>query len=159
MKLSVASPCKREWSAMRGDDRVRFCGDCKLNVYNLSAMTHDEAQKLIAEREGKICARFFTRPDGTVLTKDCPVGVTRKRRAFGFSIAAIIALFAVPVFGAQQCPTGGGSLRASVRELIFTLKVKLGFANPIAPMMGDVAIVGKIAPMPPPPAGLTAAKH
>src|SRR6516162_8887116 len=39
-RLRVASPCPADWNAMQGDDRVRFCGQCEKNVYNLSAMTH-----------------------------------------------------------------------------------------------------------------------
>lgn len=34
--IHIASPCSADWSEMYGDNRKRFCGDCKLNVYNLS---------------------------------------------------------------------------------------------------------------------------
>ena len=34
--VRVASPCSVDWNEMIGDNRKRFCGDCKLNVYNLS---------------------------------------------------------------------------------------------------------------------------
>ena len=44
------------------------------NVYNLSDMTEEEALKLVEEREGRLCVRFYQREDGTVLTSDCPVG-------------------------------------------------------------------------------------
>ena len=37
---------------MVGDERVRACGSCDKHVYNLSAMTRDEAQALIIERNG-----------------------------------------------------------------------------------------------------------
>jgi hypothetical protein len=37
--LRIASPCSANWDEMVGDNRQRFCGDCKLNVYNLSGMT------------------------------------------------------------------------------------------------------------------------
>ena len=37
--LKVASPCSQDWEAMLGNERKRFCGECKLNVYNLSGMT------------------------------------------------------------------------------------------------------------------------
>ncbi len=53
MKFSIASPCKRDWSKMTGDERVRFCGDCKMNVYNLSAMSQAEVLALVKEREGR----------------------------------------------------------------------------------------------------------
>src|SRR5690348_11198318 len=43
-RIQIASPCEASWDAMNGDDRVRFCGLCEKNVYNLSAMTRDEAE-------------------------------------------------------------------------------------------------------------------
>jgi hypothetical protein len=78
--LRIASPCKADWGAMQGDDRVRFCGQCEKNVYNLSGMRRDEADALIQGAEGKVCIRMYRRADGTVLTSDCPDGVRRKRR-------------------------------------------------------------------------------
>lgn len=72
--IRVASPCSANWDEMFGDDRKRFCGDCKLNVYNLSNMTRRQAENLIISSEGRLCVRFFRRADGTVLTKNCPVG-------------------------------------------------------------------------------------
>ncbi len=78
--LRVASPCKADWGAMVGDERVRFCGQCQKNVYNLSGMARDEAQALVRGAEGKLCIRMFKRADGTVLTSDCPDGVRRKQR-------------------------------------------------------------------------------
>src|SRR5205814_4285456 len=79
-QVQIASPCTASWDGMTGDDRSRFCGQCKLNVYNLSAMTEAEGEALIIEKEGKLCARIYRRYDGTVLTKDCPVGLRAVRR-------------------------------------------------------------------------------
>src|SRR5688572_32104102 len=72
--VQIASPCSADWNQMYGDERKRFCGDCKLNVYNLSDMTRQEAENLLFVSEGRLCVRFFRRADGTVLTKNCPVG-------------------------------------------------------------------------------------
>ena len=72
--VRVASPCSADWDAMIGNNRQRFCGQCKMNVYNLSEMTKAEAENLISNAEGRLCARFYKRSDGTVITKDCPVG-------------------------------------------------------------------------------------
>ncbi|WP_125205832.1 hypothetical protein [Capsulimonas corticalis] len=60
-QIQVSSPCRESWSEMAGDESVRFCNRCRSNVYNLSAMTADEAQALVAEREGKLCVRFYQR--------------------------------------------------------------------------------------------------
>ena len=35
-RIQVNVPCQASWDDMRGDDRVRFCGACKLNVYNVA---------------------------------------------------------------------------------------------------------------------------
>lgn len=93
--VRVASPCKESWEQMEGDARVRHCARCDQNVYNLSEMTREEAERLILETEGSLCARYFRRrQDGSILTKDCPV--TGRRRAwwwFGLGLAAVIAGF------------------------------------------------------------------
>lgn len=79
-RVRVASPCPASWENMTGDDRVRFCQQCQLQVYNISEMTRGQAEALIARTEGRICARLYRRSDGTVLTKDCPVGLRAFRR-------------------------------------------------------------------------------
>jgi hypothetical protein len=78
--LRIASPCTASWDEMTGDERVRFCGHCEKDVYNLSGMAREESERLLRERAGDICVRLCKRHDGTVLTADCPVGVKRKRR-------------------------------------------------------------------------------
>ncbi len=78
--IRIASPCKASWDDMTGDERVRFCGQCAKNVYNLSAMPREEAELLLQQKEGNVCVRLYRRADGTVMTADCPVGVRRKRR-------------------------------------------------------------------------------
>ena len=78
--VRVASPCHSSWNTMKGDEQTRYCGLCRKNVYNLSEMTRQEAENLIREKEGKLCVRYYQRADGTVLTKDCPIGVAVVRR-------------------------------------------------------------------------------
>jgi hypothetical protein len=111
-QTKVASPCSASWERMTGDDRVRFCGECSKNVYNLSAMTREEAEALInANRAGELCIRLYTRQDGTVLTADCPVGVTRKRRRqLAIAVAAsggFMAALAASVSATVVRPTMG----------------------------------------------------
>jgi len=90
--IRVASPCTETWSAMRGDGRVRHCGTCDQNVYDLSELTRTEAEALLREKEGKLCARYYRRSDGAVMTKDCPSGTLRPRRGRWYA-GAIVALF------------------------------------------------------------------
>ena len=77
--LRIATPCKADWDEMSGSERVRFCGQCEKNVYNVSAMSRDEAEALVQDKEGRVCLRLYRRSDGTVITSDCPVGVRRQR--------------------------------------------------------------------------------
>jgi len=109
--VAIAAPCKASWDAMVGDDCVRFCGQCEKNVYNLSAMPRDEAEALLAAREGKMCVRLYKREDGTVMTSDCPVGVKRRRRRRavagvlgGGMMAATASLFASSTGQMQGSP-------------------------------------------------------
>ena len=90
--IQVASPCTASWEEMVGDDRVRFCGQCRLNVYNLSEMTRADATRFMQNREGRTCIRFYRRADGTVLTRDCPVGLRAVRRRVARMAAAIVAV-------------------------------------------------------------------
>lgn len=80
--IKVASPCKAEWKWMYGDGRVRFCPQCNLNIYNLSAMSREEAELLVLRTEGRLCVRFYRRKDGTILTSNCPVGLQAFRDKF-----------------------------------------------------------------------------
>lgn len=94
--VSVASPCPLRWEQMIGNERVRHCSECNLNVYNLSALTAHEAEELIASREGRLCVRFYQRADGTVLTQDCPNGfrsvVRRVSRIAGTALSALLSV-------------------------------------------------------------------
>jgi len=90
--IRIASPCSADWNAMNGDERKRFCGDCKLHVYNLSGMTRYDAENLLRLSEGRLCVRYFKRPDGTILTKDCPVGWAKVEQRVKFITAAAFSL-------------------------------------------------------------------
>lgn len=97
--VEIASPCTASWDEMQGDDRSRFCSHCKLNVYNLAVMTEQEAERLIIEKEGKLCTKIHRRADGTVITRDCPVGLRAVRRRMAWAalkaVAAVLAIAAV----------------------------------------------------------------
>jgi hypothetical protein len=79
-RVAIASPCPADWNTMVGDDRARFCSACEKHVYNIASMTSEEAEAFLRGVGGEACLRLYRRPDGTVLTSDCPVGVRKKRR-------------------------------------------------------------------------------
>lgn len=131
--LKVASPCSQDWEGMMGDNRKRYCGECKLNVYNLSGMSKTEAENLIMNAEGRLCVRFYKRADGSVITQNCPVGWAKvKQRTRVFATAAfslIISLFSGLLF-----------VSAFTRSNAISKKLPTPFSTPVPePLMGAIA--------------------
>jgi len=142
--IRVATPCSASWANMTGDERVRHCGDCKKNVYNLSDMTRDEAEALIIAKEGKLCVRYYQRKDGTILLKDCEIGVSRRRRRkwIAASTAALLA-------------TGGAAVAMRVQdkpahhEDKYEIAGGLGPMEELPPQHHEVKMGEMVAPPPP----------
>lgn len=104
---------------MEGDERVRFCKQCQLNVYNLSEMSRAAAEQLIRNKEDKLCARLYQRADGTMITRDCPVGIRLARRAVLVLVgraAACLGLIAGALTLLARGPDGGGQMRLAVLQ-------------------------------------------
>lgn len=89
--VQVAAPCRADWNQMIGSEQVRFCGQCSLNVFNLSGMSRFEAEALIARTEGRLCVRFYRRFDGSIIIQDCPVGLRGIQRRVSYLTKAILA--------------------------------------------------------------------
>jgi hypothetical protein len=115
--VRVAAPCNADWSKMKGDLRVRHCAQCDQNVYDLSAMTRAEAEALVNSAEARVCIRFFTRADGTVLTSDCSVGVRRRRRRRAIAVAAIAGVTAAATFVGVGVTTMGARRRPDEQQM------------------------------------------
>lgn len=117
-KWSVKTPCKVSWESMVGDDRMRFCCTCSKNVYDLSAMTEDEAEAFLAVHldDEDACVRLYRRSDGRLLTMDCPVGAKKRHRAkvaLAASAAAITITSVAAVAGDVHVPRAHSTLRSS----------------------------------------------
>lgn len=78
--IKIAAPCSANWQEMSGDDNMRFCQQCQLNVYNISNLTEKQIEELFIAKEGKLCVRLYRRKDGTVLVTDCPTGLKLLRQ-------------------------------------------------------------------------------
>ena len=104
--IRIASPCSASWNDMKGDDTVRHCGACQLNVYNISNMSAAKAAELVGAAEGRLCVRLYRRKDGTVLTSNCPVGfkaaVGRATKAAGAALALLVGFFSTGATGAAR---------------------------------------------------------
>ena len=143
--IQIASPCPAAWDEMTGDERVRFCKRCKLNVYNLSEMSREEAEEFISQREGRTCVRLFRRADGTVLTKDCPVGLSALRQRVVRAAAALAGLVLAML---------GGTLFGGAASRLWPARFKTpvrAFANWVQPEPETVGLM-VMGGLPAPPA-------
>jgi hypothetical protein len=121
---------------MAGDERVRHCTLCALNVYNVAEMTAGEVRELLGRSEGRVCARLYRRADGTVLTRDCPTGIRAVRQQASRAAAAVVAaLLSLPslAFGGMSCKP-----RLTTRESKVTLSVERAAAGQVAVLTGIV---------------------
>jgi hypothetical protein len=101
-RVGIASACTARWEDMAptGDDHVRRCSMCSLDVHDLSAMGRAEAEALLASHltpgganQGRrLCGSLRRRADGTIIFGDCPVGLARARAAARRSTARVAAL-------------------------------------------------------------------
>ena len=49
--VRVASPCPANWNEMIGDERKKYCSECKLNVYNLLRRTRIFLSQMMYQKE------------------------------------------------------------------------------------------------------------
>jgi hypothetical protein len=135
---------------------VRFCGHCEKNVFNLSAMSRDEAEALIIASGSKLCVRIYRRPDGTALTQDCPVGVRRKRRkqlavalvgggALAALASATVALSSRPKPAITAAPPPHEMVMGELPEPAVVTPPSVDPVPPSTPMMGEPIALGQMA--------------
>jgi hypothetical protein len=91
--LTIETPCHEPWEQMAGTGGIRHCGACDKDVHDLTTMTVVEIEALLAGPD-RVCVRFFRRPDGRILTSDCPVGEARRRRRMKGTAVAVSAALA-----------------------------------------------------------------
>ena len=84
------------WNDLAGNDRIRYCGKCKLNVYNLADMEPQEVEAIVRKTEGRLCGRLYLRGDRTASLRDCP---SSAKRVFFRRIVATASVLALAVFG------------------------------------------------------------
>lgn len=122
---SVVEPCIADWDKMEGDERIRFCAACKMNVFNISEMTGDEAAEILSKPKARTCVVMSKRDDGSIYTDNCPYRLRKVRnflKAYAPAALAICyALFsqsaadAQGLVGAPVCGRYGQSNEVSNR--------------------------------------------
>ena len=105
-RIHTTSPCTADWDSMIGNAEVRFCSHCHLHVHNLSEMTRKEAIKLVLRSEGRLCLRYYRRPDGAIQTAALPERLHQiKRRASHLAAGAFTTALSLCSAVAAQTPS------------------------------------------------------
>ena len=127
-QIDVPVPGPADWNAMTGDRRGRFCQHCQKTVHNLSAMSRDEAERLVCQAAGSLCVRYAVSATGNVMTLDYPA--ISGKRGWSWRVWSVVGL--------------AGALVAGVVNATF-------FGNLVMP--GPTVVVGAMPARPMPPAG------
>lgn len=137
--LSVPAPCSEDWEAMRGNDQVRFCSHCALSVHNLSAMTRQQAKVLVKKSEGRLCVRYYRRPDGKVQAVTDKLH-NIKRRASRIAAGAFSATLSLSAsVAAQTSPTVEPSTATNIQVASWQAGKR-----PVEQSGPDVALAGTV---------------
>jgi hypothetical protein len=145
-----------------GDERTRHCGQCNLAVHNISAMTRPEAEAFLARHfdgdkniRGRLCAQFYRRADGTILTADCPVGLAAVRARARRTAARAAAAIGLTTLVAWAAARESRSAQFAYSQPLATIAAWLRQpAAPPAALAGGRVSLGMVAPVrtsPPPP--------
>lgn len=133
---------------MKGDERARFCGECRKHVYNFSAMSAEAAAELVRAKEGRLCVRFYRRADGTMLhAEDCPVGFAARQWRRVKHIAGAAASLVLLLFGAQRAEAGDSKTGNGKSPAVQPTPTP---AQPRVPVMGKICPPSTPSPSPTP---------
>jgi len=142
-------PCTVAWESMTGSEQLRHCAHCQQQVYNISAMGRGAAEEFLQTNRGnggdgqdgrRLCVRFYRRPDGTVITRDC-FALRRALRTgtmWTFGLLAGLLLLALSLFGWTRSSDGSSESiwpRICQYEPFRTL-----FGPRSAPVMGSMVV-------------------
>ena len=114
-RILIPSPCPAEWDSMTGNRRQRFCQECNKTVYNLSAMTREEAEALVARFAGRLCARVERDTSGVTISeamRTAPQLVSRRASP----VAAALMSTVIGLGGNVMATTLGANAPAAIQS-------------------------------------------
>ena len=162
--LHVETPCPKQWAELVGGDAKRYCSQCELHVHNSEELTKKEAEALVQQSAERVCMRIVADPDGQPIFKAEPAVAANSdwipglapdelpnrhpMRAIGLALAAGGLIAACQPNQDRPAP----DYRPTPVE---TSETGGGTPQDPAPdhpeWMGEVEIMGIVAPNPPNP--------
>ena len=159
-RIEIQTPCTVPWDSMYGDERIRHCGSCDKNVYNVAEFTRAQALELIARHE-PVCLRIYRRPDGTVVTNDCWSRLRAARRRGMWAFLAMLVIVGWAQLAAMFVGIAGLrrliSHPATGSSTVAPLAGKPVAPRPEPPLPRDWVVLGGAPPLPNP--SVEPAKH
>lgn len=111
LAVRIPVPCLAKLGRHAGDRQSPPLPAIPARRYNFSEMTAFEINQGVAARAGRLCARFYQRPDGTMLAEDCteriPAQVQRSARIAATILAALVTI--APAKATPASPQSGSS--------------------------------------------------
>ncbi len=103
-QLRLVRGCEVSWESMVGDARVRHCGACDREVFDLTAMDPDEVEAFVLSRRANLpCLRMHVRPDGRYQDGPCEPA---QRRMLKRALFAAITLGLTGILGVLSADPG-----------------------------------------------------
>jgi hypothetical protein len=120
-QIEIEQNCPASWNRMEGNDVARFCDHCEKHVYDLSAMTRTDAERLVCEKAGNLCAQFRRDPTGEVMTLDYHSAPEhrgwsgRGKLLLGLAFALVSGVVTATLYGSRVFPISTARGGVSVR--------------------------------------------
>jgi len=136
------------WDRMKGGNKIRYCEQCRLNVYNLAEMSDREVDAIVRKSTGRLCGLLYMRGDRTATLQDCPRGSIRRKFRRMMAVGGVLLLaslgWLLRIAGERDRSVHPRWARAVIEWLDPRPSVK---------------VAGMIIPPPPPPPPPPAAKQ
>ena len=92
-EIRISTPCPKNWHAMQGDERRRYCSHCSMHVTNLSEHTQEQALKIVSQAGTKrLCVRILVGASGKVIYKQSSPWWKRSLQAPSILLVALLTL-------------------------------------------------------------------
>jgi hypothetical protein len=140
MHLEIESPCSVPWERMAGNDRVRYCLTCDLNVYNLMDLEPAQIEAVVRKSGGRLCGRIYVRGDDTFTLRRCRGGRARRGLALLLGLGALLVMAGASWMLRTQVRVDRTQFPSLVRQVLQWID-----PEPVRKMM-----MGKIIQRPPP---------
>lgn len=114
IQLTIAEPCNKDWTNMRGDEQGRFCNSCKKNVLDFTVMDDKEIYNTILKSDADICGRF----NQTQLDKAIQYEAEKKQRWHKYLFSFLVPAFLFAKQTAAQKKMGKVAVTPTVCNIV-----------------------------------------